>query len=159
MTDSPNAPATSDLGVLDAWRLLVKPVPSRPAPSYVGIVAVIGLLNLSAIAAIVASAVPDPMVAAVAGLIHTAMIPGLLLAFAVIPSSEVDAVEWLTLAFGFGILVLVVGGLALALLPVRLTPIPVVGWTATVTIVLSAFAFRRGINWQPPAIGGRPGLA
>lgn len=158
MTDRPSSPATSDLSVLEAWRLLVRPVPSRRAPGYVGIVAVIGLLNLSAIAAIVASAVPDPMVAAVAGLLHTALIPGLLLAFAVIPSGEVDAVEWLTLAFGCGLLVLVVGGLALALLPVRLTPIPVVGWTATVTLVLSAFAFRRGISWQPPALGARSGL-
>jgi len=150
--------ATGDLSVVEAWRLLVKPVPSRRAPGYVGIVAVIGLLNLSAIAAIVASAAPDPMVAAVAGLIHTALIPGLLLAFAVVPSSEVDAVEWLALAFGFGILVLIVGGLALALLPIRISPIPVVGWTATVTLVLSAFAFRRGISWQPPALGGRSAL-
>src|SRR6187401_3439226 len=107
MTDTPpGSHATTDLSVLDAWRLLVKPVPSRQAPGYVGIVAAIVLLNLSAITAIVASAVPDPMVAAVAGLIHTALIPGLLLALAVVPSSEVDTVEWLTVAFGFGVLVL-----------------------------------------------------
>ena len=158
MTDTPSSRATGDLSVLDSWRLLVKPAPSRPAQSYVGIVAVIGLLNLSAITAIVASAVPDPMVAAVAGLVHTALIPGLLLALAFVPTSEVDPVEWLALAFGFSIVVLVVGGLALALLPVRMNPIPVVGWTAMLTLVLSAFAFRKGISWQPPAAGPRSGV-
>src|SRR4051794_33331412 len=124
MTDTPES-RTGDLSVVDAWRLLVKPAPSRPTTGYLGIVAIIGLLNLSAIAAIVAKAAPDPMVAVLASLVHTALIPGLMLAFAVIPSSEVDAVEWLALAFGFGLLVLVVGGLALALLPARFTPISV----------------------------------
>ena len=72
--DGVDPAATGDLSVLEAWRLLVRPVPSRQAPGYVGIVAVIGLINLSAISAIVASAAPDPTVAAVAGLIHTAKI-------------------------------------------------------------------------------------
>ena len=82
MSDVPESRAAGDLSVVDAWRLLVKPVPSRPAASYVGIVAIIVLLNLSAIATIVAAAVPDPTVAAVFGLLHTALIPGALLAFA-----------------------------------------------------------------------------
>ena len=38
MSDVPESRAAGDLSVVDAWRLLVKPVPSRPAASYVGIV-------------------------------------------------------------------------------------------------------------------------
>jgi dolichyl-phosphate-mannose-protein mannosyltransferase len=157
MSDVPESRAAGDLSVVDAWRLLVKPVPSRPAASYVGIVAIIVLLNLSAIATIVAAAVPDPTVAAVFGLLHTAVIPGALLAFALVPSDEVDVAEWLVLAFGFGIMLLIVGGLSLALLPVRFGPISVFGWTAIVTLAVSAFAFRRGMSWKPPSAGSRAG--
>ena len=64
MSDAPESRGASDRSVLDAWRLLAKPVPSRPAASYVGIVAIIVLLNLSAISAIVAAALPEPTVAA-----------------------------------------------------------------------------------------------
>src|SRR5690242_8634975 len=113
MTDAPDSRATSDLSVLDAWRILAKPAPSRPARGYAGLVAIVALLNLSAIAAIVGATVPDPLLAMVAWLFHTTLIPGLLLAFALVPPDEVDAAEWLTLALGFGLVVLVVGGLVL----------------------------------------------
>src|SRR5215212_9619433 len=149
MTDAPDSHMTSDLTVLDAWRMLVKPVPSGRATSYVGLLAIVALLNLSAIAAIVAATISSPGPAALAGLLHTTFIPGLLLALALVPTRETDAVEWL---------VLVLGGLTLALLPVRLTPLAVVGWSAAVSLVLAAFAFRRGMSWQPPTLGRRSDL-
>src|SRR4051812_43437412 len=158
MSDAPESPQPGDLTVLEAWQILVKPAPTRPAASHVGLFAIVGLLNLSAIAAIVAVSVPDPNLAIVAGLFHTTLIPGALLAFALVPTDEVDAVEWLTLALGFGLAALVLGGLMVALLPVRVTPITVVGWTAVMTLVTSAFAFRRGMSWRLPATGGQPNL-
>src|SRR5215212_188815 len=158
MTDAPDSRVTSDLTVLDAWRILVKPVPSGRATSYVGLLAIVALLNLSAIAAIVAVTVASPGPATLAGLLHTTFIPGLLLAFALVPPSETDAVEWLALALGFGLLVLVLGGLALALLPSPFSPLAVVGWSAAVSLVLAALAFRRGMSWQPPTLGRRSDL-
>ena len=155
MTDAPDSPRTGDLSVLDAWRVLAKPAPTRPASSYVGLALIVALMNLSAVAVLVAVAAPNPIVAIVAALIHTGLIPGLLLAFATVPPDEVDAVEWLLLAVGLGTLVLVVGGVVLALLPTRFTPIAVVGWTCLLTLVLSVFAFRRGVSWRVPASGGR----
>src|SRR4051812_49793412 len=130
MTDAPDSRVTSDLTVLDAWRILVKPVPSGRATSYVGLLAIVALLNLSAIAAIVAATIASPGPATLAGLLHTTFIPGLLLAFALVPPHETDAVEWLALALGFGLVVLVLGGVTLALLPGRFSPLPVVGWGA-----------------------------
>jgi 4-amino-4-deoxy-L-arabinose transferase-like glycosyltransferase len=158
MTDPPDSRATGDLTVLDAWRILVKPTPSQPAASHAGLVTIVLLLNLSAIAALVAALAPNPMVAMVAALLHTTFIPGLLLAFALVPPDEVDAVEWLALAVGFGLVVLVLGGLLLALLPGRFIPLNVVGWTAVVTLTISAFAFRSGMRWRPPAVGSRADL-
>src|SRR4051794_30055506 len=158
MSDAPESPQPGDLTVLEAWQILVKPAPTRPAASHVGLFAIVGLLNLSAIAAIVAVSVPDPTLAIVAGLLHTTLIPGALLAFALVPTDEVDAVEWLALALGFGLVTLVLGGLIVALLPVRVSPITVVGWTAIVTLVISAFAFRRGMSWRLPSTGGRAEL-
>jgi 4-amino-4-deoxy-L-arabinose transferase-like glycosyltransferase len=155
MSDAPDAPRSGDLTVLDAWRILVKPAPTRPVKSYVGLLAIIVLLNLSAIAAIVSVLVADPSVAIVAALVHTMLVPGALLAFALVPPDEVDLVEWLALALGFGVATLVLGGLALALLPGRLIPLQVVMWTAVVTLAIAAFAFRRGMRWRLPATGCR----
>src|SRR5215217_5472774 len=158
MTDAPDSRVTSDLTVRDAWRILVKPVPSGRATSYVGLLAIVALLNLSAIAAIVAVTIASPGPATLAGLLHTTFIPGLLLAFALVPPRETDAVEWLALALGLGLVVLMLGGLTLALLPVRVSPLAVVGWSAAVSLVLAALAFRRGMSWQPPAPGRRSDL-
>jgi hypothetical protein len=158
MTDPRESPASGDLTVVDGWRLLVKPVPGRQAAGYVGVLATIALLNLSAISAIVAVSVPDPGVASAAGLIHTAVIPGALLALAIVPTSDVDPVEWLVIAFGLGLVVLILGGLVLALLPVRVGPIAVVGWTALLSLLLSALAFARGLSWRPPRPGPRAEL-
>src|SRR5690606_4425255 len=58
---------------------------------------------------------------------------------------------------GLGFLLLVSGGLMLALLPVRLVPINVVMWTAGLTLVVAAFAFKRATNWRVPARGSRAG--
>src|SRR6266496_3243840 len=82
MTDAPESRATGDLSVLEAWRLLARPAPTRRATSYAGLLALIALLNLNAIAVIVAASVPDPSLAVVAVLLSTAIIPGALLAFA-----------------------------------------------------------------------------
>src|SRR5215217_253954 len=158
MTDAPDSRVTSDLTVRDAWRILVKPVPSGRATSYVGLLAIVALLNLSAIAAIVAVTIASPGPATLAGLLHTTFIPGLLLAFALVPPRETDAVEWLALSLGLGLVVLMLGGLTLALLPVQVSPLAVVGWTAAVSLVLAALAFRRGMSWQPPALGRRSDL-
>lgn len=156
MSDSRDPRKHGDLTVFDAWRILVfSPRAGRRAPSLVGLTAIVALLNLTAAAVLVAATAPDPLLRMVAGLVHSALVPGLLLAFALVPSDEVDAVEWLTLALGFGIVVLVLGGLVLALLPGRLVPYSVVGWTLLVTLVISVFAFRRGINWEPPRAGCR----
>mgnify|MGYP001010093083 CR=1 FL=1 len=61
MTEPREPRVTGDLSVLDAWRLLATPVPTHRAAGYVGLCAVILLLNLSAIAAIVAK-VGIPMI-------------------------------------------------------------------------------------------------
>jgi len=169
MSDAPKSPrVTRDLSVLAAWRLLIQPVPRRgagpppgygPGGRYAGLLLVIALLNLSAINVIVASIVPVPAIAVIAALLHLSVIPGLLLAFAVAPTDEVDLVEWLVLGLGLGVLLMIGGGLALALLPVRLVPINVVMWTATVTLVIAVFAFKRAPGWHPPSVGSRAGLA
>ncbi|MFN8636386.1 MAG: glycosyltransferase family 39 protein [Chloroflexota bacterium] len=151
MTEPREPRVTGDLSVLDAWRLLARPVPTHRAAGYVGLCAVILLLNLSAIAAIVATTVADPTVASAAGLLLTTVIPGLLLAFAIVPTQDVDAVEWAVLAFGLGILTAIVGGVLAEMLPMRLTPLSVVGWSALVSLTFSAFAFGRGMSWRPPA--------
>jgi 4-amino-4-deoxy-L-arabinose transferase-like glycosyltransferase len=153
MSDAPDPHRSGDLTVLAAWRILARPIPTRPAASYVGLLAIIALLNLSAIAALAAVLVPDPTLAMPAALVHTMLVPGALLAFALVPTDEVDLAEWLALALGFGIATLVVGGLVLALLPGRLIPMQVVLWTSVVTLVIAAFAFKRGMSWRVPAAG------
>lgn len=173
MSDAPEpSRATRDLSVLAAWRLLITPTPRRvlgpddgdeagPRPGigrYAGLLVVIGLLNLSAITVIVASTVPVPIIAAVAALLHLAVIPGMLLAFAVAPPGELDIVEWLVLGLGLGFLLLVGGGLVLALAPVRLVPINVVMWTAGLTLVVAIVAFSRATSWRLPSIGSRANL-
>lgn len=173
MSDAPEPTrAARELSVVAAWRLLIAPAPARgrrgarvPAPAgepgsvverFGGLLLVIGLLNLSAIAVIVASLATGPAVATSAALLHLAVIPGLLLALALAPTGEIDLVEWLVLGFGLGVLLLIGGGLMLALLPVRLVPINVVMWTALLTLVVAAFAFKRAPAWRLPALG-RPG--
>ncbi|MCC7372238.1 MAG: glycosyltransferase family 39 protein [Chloroflexi bacterium] len=153
MIQRPEAPASQDLSVLDAWRQLGRPPARRAAPGYVGIMAVIVLLNLSAMSAIAAAALPEPLPKMLAALLHVAVVPGALLAFILVPTDEVDLVEWLTLAFGLGLLVLVVGGVVLSLLPGPTGPIAVVLWTALLSLGLATFAFQRSNTWRPPRLG------
>src|SRR4051794_35318633 len=75
MTDAPDSPATGDLSVLDAWRVLAKPAPTLRARSYVALLAIIVLLNLSAIAVLVAASVTDLSLAMAVFLLHTTIIP------------------------------------------------------------------------------------
>lgn len=151
MTNGPDLRASSGLGVLEAWRLITTPVPGRPATRYGGIALVLGLLNVGALAGAAAVTIPDPLWAVAAGLVHAALVPGMLLAVLLLPTDETDLAEWLTLACALGMAALVLSGLTLALLPLRLGPLTVVGWTATLSLALSAAAFRRGLRWTAPA--------
>jgi hypothetical protein len=151
MVNPPERPSSRDISILEAWRLLRKPTAGQPTPGYVGILTVIVLLNLSAIAAIAAAAFANPTWGMAAALIHVAVVPGLLLAFILIPPDELDLAEWLTLAFGLGMVLLVVGGLVLAQLPGPVGPIQVVIWTALLSLGLATFAFQRSNSWRPPA--------
>lgn len=150
MTNGPDPRASTGLGVLDAWRLITAPVPGRPATNFLGIAVVLGLLNVGALAGAAAVVIPDPLWATLAGIVHAALVPGALLAILLVPSDEVDLAEWLILAAGLGILALLLSGLVLALLPVRLTTVTVVGWSATLSLGLSAAAFRRSLRWSLP---------
>jgi hypothetical protein len=155
MVHRPETPTSSDVSVLDAWRQLGRP-PTRPsAPGYFGILTVIALLNLSAISAIAAAALPDPAWKMAAALIHIAIVPGALLAIFLVPTDELDLAEWLTLTFGLGVLLLVVGGLALALVPGPVGPIQLVAWISVLSLGLATFAFKRSNSWRPPALGTR----
>ncbi|MGE3271508.1 MAG: hypothetical protein AB7P40_22350, partial [Chloroflexota bacterium] len=157
MGDRSASRASAELSVLDAWRQLVRPAGEQPKPGYTGILIVIALLNLSAISAIAAAALPDPAWKMAAALVHVALVPGALLAFAVAPTDELDLVEWLALALGLGMLLLVAGGLALVLIPGPVGQIAVVAWTAVVSLGLATFAFKRSNGWRLPATGPRSG--
>ncbi|HET6195449.1 MAG TPA: glycosyltransferase family 39 protein, partial [Acetobacteraceae bacterium] len=114
---------------------------------------VIALLNLGALAALGSVAMPDPLWAVVAALIHTAIVPGMLLAIIVLPHEEVDLAEWLVLTAGLALLVLILGGLVLALQGARISPGAVALQTSTLTLVLGAVAFKRSQDWRIPTRG------
>jgi 4-amino-4-deoxy-L-arabinose transferase-like glycosyltransferase len=148
----------SGMSVLEAWRLVAKPAWRQPAPrqpnmGYAGTSLIIGLLNLGALAALAALAVPDPPLAAIGGLIHTAIVPGLLLAFIVLPRDEVDLAEWLVLGAGLALLVLVVGGLVLTQVSAKVGPGAVVIWSSVMTLGLGAVAFKQSLSWRVPPRG------
>jgi 4-amino-4-deoxy-L-arabinose transferase-like glycosyltransferase len=153
MTNGPKRGGTGSLSVLDSWRILTAPKPGRPTTSYAGMLTVIALLNVGALAALGSVSIPDPLWAVVAGLIHTAVVPGVLLAIIVLPHDEVDLAEWLVLAAGLALLLLILGGLLLALQGARISPGAVAFQTSTLTLVLGALAFKRGQDWRMPSRG------
>ena len=138
------------LGVLDAWRTVDGGSPAVRPTRYGGILAVIGLLNVGALAGAAAVAIPDPFWASAAGLVATAVVPGALLAMLLVPTDGLEPFEWAGLAAGLGAVALILGGLLLAYLPVQLDPAAVIGWSATLGLGLSALSFGRSLAWEAP---------
>ena len=153
MTHGPKPRTAPGLSVLESWKILTAPRPGHPIVSFAGMLLVIVLLNLGAIAAIGSVSIANPSWAAVFGLVHVAVVPGLLLAIVLLPHDEVDLAEWIVLAAGLSILVLVLGGLLLALFASRVGPQLVVLWTSAVTLALGVAAFKRSLSWRIPSLG------
>jgi hypothetical protein len=153
MSNGPTLRPRASLSVFEAWQILKAPKPGQPTASYAGMVIVIALLNLGAMSAIASVIIPDPLWATVAALIHLALVPGLLLAIAILPHEDVDLAEWLVLAAGLAIMLLTLGGLALALQGSRISPGAVTFQTSVLTLGLGALAFKRSMAWRFPERG------
>jgi hypothetical protein len=153
MPNGPTLRPRASLSVFEAWQILKAPRPGQPIASYVGMLIVIALLNLGAMAAIASVSIPDPLWATAAALIFLAAVPGLLLAIVVLPDTEIDLMEWLVFAAGLGIMLLILGGLALALQGLRISPAAVAFQTSVLTLGLGALAFKRSMSWRLPGRG------
>ena len=157
MTDAPTPAPTGDLTVLDAWRLLVKPL-LRPAASHVGDWSLSCAAQPERHRALVAALAPIRLwrwSPPPSHSLHSGPVAGVRAGAPATRSTPSSGWPWRS---GSGCWCWCVGGLVLALLPVRFIPINVVGWTAIVTLAISAFAFRSGMRWRPPAVGSRADL-